>query len=393
MKLFIIVDMVNGFVNEGALADKNINRIVPNIVSRLEKALLNHEMVVAFRDCHSENDKEFLSYPPHCIKGSTESELIDELKPYQNAMIVIDKNTTNGFNTDEFQKILSQNKFTEIEICGCCSDICVSDLTYSLAKYLSQNKLDTTIKIKQNMIDTFNAPAHNADEINNDCIENFKKIGVSTEKTDENRAKLVKVKKITDDRFVNMYIATYKTQNGELNYEIASRHSLLDIARPNLKVDAVNILPYQYKNGKTVVYLTREFRFPIGDYVYGLPSGLVENGEDSLTAVKRELQEEIGADVLSISHIATPAYTSCGMSDENIDFYQAEVELNRKQQLDKFEDISVVPVTLEELELLINSRNMGAQCKLQSKIFIQQEKIKSLEKQIKNLKGEENEKI
>lgn len=36
---------------------------------------------------------------------------------------------------------------------------------------------------------------------------------------------------------------------------------------------------------------------------------------------------------------------------------------------------------------------MGAQGKLQAKIFLQQEKIKALEKQLKELKGDEDEKI
>lgn len=123
-----------------------------------------------------------------------------------------------------------------------------------------------------------------------------------------------------------------------------------------------------------------------------MPSGLIEDGEDGLTTAKRELQEEIGAKVISIERTATPAYTSCGLTDENIDFYKAEVEIG-KQELDGFEDIGVIPVSLDELELLINSRKMGAQGKLQAKIFLQQEKIKALEKQLKELKGDEDEKI
>lgn len=392
MRLFIVVDMVNGFVNEGALSDKNINRIVPNIVAGVKKALSQGDVAIAFRDCHKMDDEEFKSYPPHCLKGSKESELIDELKPYEKQMIVIDKNTTNGFNTEEFKQLISSNHFSEIEICGCCSDICVTDLAYSLARYLSERKIDTTIKINENMIDTFNAPNHNADEVNRNCIDNFSKIGISIVRKGEERAKLKKVQKITDNKFLNMYIATYQTKKGELNYELVSRREIPDIVEPSLKVDAVNVLPYQYKDGKTVVYLIREFRFPLNDYIYEMPSGLIEDGEDGLTTAKRELQEGIGAKVISIERTATPAYTSCGLTDENIDFYKAEVEIG-KQELDGFEDIGVIPVSLDELELLINSRKMGAQGKLQAKIFLQQEKIKALEKQLKELKGDEDEKI
>ena len=51
-RLVVIVDMVNGFVNFGNLADKNINRIVPNCVKLVETALERGDRIVAFKDCH-----------------------------------------------------------------------------------------------------------------------------------------------------------------------------------------------------------------------------------------------------------------------------------------------------------------------------------------------------
>ncbi len=389
MKMLIVVDMVNGFVEHGALADKSIHRIVPALLERIKLAQKEGEMIVAFRDCHSENDEEFKSYPPHCLKGSSESELIDELKPFEKSMILIDKNTTNGFITPEFQELIKSSYFTDIEICGCCSDICVSDLTYSLAKYLSEHKIDTAIKVDERLIDTFNGQNHNADEVNKKCLDDFKQIGVSVLSKDEPREHLVCSLKTTKNRFLNLYIATYQTKKGLLNYEVVTRRNLPEVVMPHAQTDAVNILPYQYKDGKTYVYLIREFRYPLNDFVYGLPSGLIEEGEDGKVSAARELQEEIGARVIKIERTMTPAYTSCGMSDENIDFYQAEVELVGNQRLDGNEDISIVPVELSKLEILLNSRKMGAQSKLQLKVFLQQEKIKALEKEISDLKERE----
>lgn len=320
MKMLIVVDMVNGFVEHGALADKSIHRIVPAILDRIKLAQREDEMIVAFKDCHSENDEEFKSYPSHCLKGSSESELIDELKPFEKSMILIDKNTTNGFITPEFQELIKSNYFTDIEICGCCSDICVSDLTYSLAKYLSQNKIDTVLKVDERLIDTFNGQNHNADEVNKRCLDDFKQIGVSVLSKDEPRERLVCSLKTTNNRFLNLYVATYQTKKGMLNYEVVSRRKLPDVVMPNAQTDA---------------------------------------------------------------------YTSCGMTDENMDFYQAEVELIGNQRLDGNEDISIVPVELSKLEILLNSRKMGAQSKLQLKVFLQQEKIKELEKEISDLKEQE----
>ena len=36
-KLLLVIDMVNGFVKEGALADKAINNITPNIINLIKK--------------------------------------------------------------------------------------------------------------------------------------------------------------------------------------------------------------------------------------------------------------------------------------------------------------------------------------------------------------------
>ena len=388
--MLVIVDMVNGFVKEGALADKGIERTIPFIIEKIKKAKQNNDLIIAFRDCHDEDDVEFLSYPKHCIKGSYESQLIDELKPYENDMVIIDKNTTNGFNTPQMAKILNSKVFDSIEITGCCSDICVSDLAGSLAKHFAKNKISTQIYVDENCIDTFNAPKHNADEINKDVIDNFEKIGINvTRKGQKSKHTLTKVKKLTNGKFLNLYEATFENENGEKRYEIVSRKDIPEFIKPSLKVDAVNIVPYQYVDGKVIVYLIKEFRYPINDYIYGVPSGLIDENENAEESVKRELKEEIGADVISIKHSDTSAYTTAGMADESIDFYQALVEINDKQHLEGSEDITVMPVDLEQLEVLLNSKKFGAQGKLQLRIFLEQQKIKALEQKIAELEGKE----
>ena len=103
--LLVVVDMVNGFINEGNLADKSINRITGNVVSLVEDAIQNGVNIIAFKDTHTENDVEFNSFPPHCIKGTSECELIPELKIYEDFMYVIEKPTTNGFETEKFKNL------------------------------------------------------------------------------------------------------------------------------------------------------------------------------------------------------------------------------------------------------------------------------------------------
>ena len=77
-ELLVIVDMVKDFVNEWPLADNKISKITPKIIEQIKYFLSNSLPIISFRDCHSSDD-EFKIYPPHCIKGTSESELVNEL--------------------------------------------------------------------------------------------------------------------------------------------------------------------------------------------------------------------------------------------------------------------------------------------------------------------------
>lgn len=190
--LLVVVDMVNGFINFGNLADKSINRIVPNVKQAIKQAKMKGYKIAAFKDCHSSNDIEFRQYPPHCIKGTAECELVPELKCFEKDMTIIEKPTVNGFRTQEFKRLIANNNFKNIFVCGCCSDICVFNFIRSLLIYKEQNKLGFNVYVIENAVDTFNAPNHNADVINKNAIKelslfgNVLSIKVKPEQTKEN---------------------------------------------------------------------------------------------------------------------------------------------------------------------------------------------------------------
>ena len=173
-RLVVIVDMVNGFVNFGNLADKNINRIVPNCVKLVQTALENGDHVVAFKDCHSINDPEFKQFLLHCLRGTKECELVPELKPYERFMTVIEKPTTNGFKTKAFRELIESESFDEIVVAGCCTDICVANFLESLHEYLQETKQNTTLYVAADAVDTFGGENHDPDEVNKECLEMFK---------------------------------------------------------------------------------------------------------------------------------------------------------------------------------------------------------------------------
>ena len=175
--LLVVIDMVNGFVNQGALADKKIKRIVPLIEENILKAKDKNTQIVAFKDCHNKDDKEFDIFPIHCLKGSLESELIDELLKYKEDMLIIEKDTTNGFVTTKFCDLISKNVYNNVYVCGCCTDICVQNFVESYLDYIKQNNLDTTIKVIKNGCYTFDNINHIADLEHKKSIEYMQNLG------------------------------------------------------------------------------------------------------------------------------------------------------------------------------------------------------------------------
>ena len=158
-KGLIIVDMVNGFIKEGALKDPHIAHIIPEIKRLALMYLKNEDVVIAFKDCHPIDSPEFETYPPHCIKGTTETELVDELKEYEDQFTVFEKDTTDGFYAPGFREYIEKMKnFTELVITGCCTDICVMNLALSLKKFFNEVRRDVEIIIPKNAVETFHIP-------------------------------------------------------------------------------------------------------------------------------------------------------------------------------------------------------------------------------------------
>jgi len=166
-KLLIVVDMINGFINEGNLHDKEIKSIAPKCAEHIERFIAEGQDIVAFCDNHNHDSKEFTAFPSHCLSGSTESELIDELATYRADMDIIAKNSTNGFFAPGFQNYLVKlNDYEEILLVGCCTDICVLQLALSLKAYCNENDYDCKIVVDEAACETFEIPGHNRQEYN-----------------------------------------------------------------------------------------------------------------------------------------------------------------------------------------------------------------------------------
>ena len=156
----IVVDMVNGFVNEGVLHDKNIKKIVPRQLELLEEAEKKGSLIILVKDTHNKNATEFKRFgnTTHCIQGTSEAELIDELKPFEQKdnVITVEKNSTSLMESPEFREIVKQaENLKEVNFVGCCTDICVFNGAMGLANYYDEWNRDVTINVHEDAIATY----------------------------------------------------------------------------------------------------------------------------------------------------------------------------------------------------------------------------------------------
>lgn len=167
--VLVIIDMVKGFVTEGKMHDPYIDHITEEIV-RLTQLFLSDEEkeIIAFKDAHELGCAEFNRFPEHCIKGTRESELVDELIPYEKFMTVFEKNSTSGFVVEGFRNYLlkNQEKIKKFVLVGCCTDICVANFAIPLKNYIDENNLDIEVVVPTNAVETYGADYHDRDKYN-----------------------------------------------------------------------------------------------------------------------------------------------------------------------------------------------------------------------------------
>lgn len=157
----IIVDVINGFINTGSLHDKKIAGIIPECVSLLQRCRGAGIPAIAFADSHNPASAEFSAFPPHCVAGREESEIIDELKQVGGYKL-IEKNSTNGFHCTDFLRFMMAEPLRKIfVVCGDCTDICIINFCLSLKTFMDEHDISGRIIVPVNACETFNTPLHN----------------------------------------------------------------------------------------------------------------------------------------------------------------------------------------------------------------------------------------
>ena len=121
----LIIDMLKGFMEAGHplyVGDK-ARGIIPNVQGLLERELEQGVKVFFICDRHDPDDLEFKMFPPHCIAGTPEAEVIPELA--RSPGEVIAKKRYSAFFNTVLEARLKQLRPEKITVCGVLTNICV----------------------------------------------------------------------------------------------------------------------------------------------------------------------------------------------------------------------------------------------------------------------------
>jgi len=109
--------------------------------------------------------------------------------------------------------------------------------------------------------------------------------------------------------------------------------------------------------GNGDIVMIKQYRPTLDAYVWELPAGTLEVGEDPLACVERELIEEIGYRPACVEPIASISLCP-GYSTEVIHCYKAtKLDFIGRNELDD-EDITVVPMAFSEVVRMMVTREI-----------------------------------
>ncbi len=184
----------------------------------------------------------------------------------------------------------------------------------------------------------------------------------------------------TKNRFLNFYeLDTVNKVGKEGKYFVTSRAKTVDelklVTGENIPNGVVIYSLYGEKKDKVV--LIRQYRYPLGGYVYEFPAGLVDPGEDYQTAAIRELKEETGLtlETVPVDDIyQKPYFTTVGMTDESCAtvYGYASGEISKRFMEDS-EEIEVVLADRDEVKRILREEKVALICAYMMMHFLHNE--------------------
>jgi nicotinamidase-related amidase len=152
--------MLVGFVRHGSLYSPRYEPVVPRLREHLAASEADGAPIVFLIDTHTPDDPEFRMFPPHCVEGSGEDEVVPELGEFAERGTAVRKSTFSGFRGTDLDAVLGRLRPEVIEVAGVCTDICVLYAAYDL------RMRGYDVLVHRGLVETYDAPGHDAEESN-----------------------------------------------------------------------------------------------------------------------------------------------------------------------------------------------------------------------------------
>ena len=155
-QVLLVVDMLKGFCEEGRplYCGPGVTPIIPFIRKLIDGYNEREETVIFICDSHEPDDLEFRMFPPHCVRGSEEAEVIDELRGAARNEVVIPKQRYSGFFGTNLNEILAGLKPDLVEVVGVYTNICV---LYTVEELRNR---DYPVRVRRRGVTSFDSGAH-----------------------------------------------------------------------------------------------------------------------------------------------------------------------------------------------------------------------------------------
>ncbi len=101
------------------------------------------------------------------------------------------------------------------------------------------------------------------------------------------------------------------------------------------------------------IILVKQFRYPFQKYLWELPAGKLDEGEEPLDCARRELKEETGYSASEFVKLGS-VYTSPGYSSEELHiFFADKLKSGKSNREEGEEDMKVLKLSVEEVVRMI----------------------------------------
>ncbi len=178
--------------------------------------------------------------------------------------------------------------------------------------------------------------------------------------------KYTNIHKLSDNKFLNLFHLDALTDSGRpFDYFFVSRRKAdnIKLLTGDSAAEGVVIYPVLREDPEKIV-LVRQYRYPLGDHLYELPAGLIDEGETPDAAAVREMKEETG---LSFEVYAggdgayrRPFFMGAGFTDEscNAVFGYASGTVSR-DALEDTESIQVLTADKREVRRILREEKVS----------------------------------